>query len=251
MGTKLIAKGADFRAAPLGLVPPVVRGLQFIDVFDQGAAAVGRNLALGGVVSSRVGAPTAGASFVDMAGQTNYVQTAALVSASWTHFVVMAPLSEAAAGGLIANSGQSVAGLTGTSLGSSLVVQPGTASDGKVTLTAWQARADGGAVVSTAASLNDNANLNVPIAVSGRYDHTTGQVRVTNQTTGQTIQSTSALPPAYNGPLRVGSDYSASRTAGVRMYMAATFNVRLSDDEMALLYAWAKAMLQARHGVTI
>lgn len=75
MGANLAIKGADFSAASIGFVAPVMAGLEFWNYLGDTLAKTARNLVVGKPGITAVGAPVINPGYVSLKGGSNFLQT--------------------------------------------------------------------------------------------------------------------------------------------------------------------------------
>lgn len=213
-------------------------GLQFAHFFGGTLDNSLRNFAYGKPVSASVGTPTINPNSVSLKGANNYVQSAMADVNEMTLLVAFKPL-EAVASIAVGNLVSTTDGTTrkvAITYGSAMLVSAfrgtDTSRDGATTPTPL--------VVGT------------PVCLALRNSIGAGaEVILNNLTKGEVGKQSNLGTPSLGSPLRVGGGYnSASYVGRTEVYAALGFSRKLTDAELATLYAWLKAYC-ARRSIVI
>ena len=230
----------SFREKALGWAgcPIDTAGLEIAHFFGGTIESSLRNFSHGKVNATAIGAPTVNANSVSLQGGTTLIQTSMADTNELTLVVAFKPLEAVdtiVAGNLTSPSGGAtrrvaiaysppmlVTGFRGTDANAS----------GAATLTAL--------VVGTPLCL---ALRNVVGA--------SPEVTLNNLTRGEVGKMANPGAPALGSPIRIGGGYNIAGYAGkTEAYAVLGFSRRITDSELAKLYAWLKAYC-ARRSIAI
>lgn len=213
-------------------------GLEFAHFFGGTLDNSLRNFSYGKTKSTAVGAPGVNADSVTLLGRSNFLQTAMADTNESTLVVAFKPLDflgAILAGNLISTNDGTTRKLALT-YNDTMNISGfrGTVSNGA------------GSSVPTPLVVGVPACLALRNAVGA-----TPKTFVNNLSNGEHSEAPNAGTPSLGSAVRVGSGYNSSGYASrTEMYVAIGFSRKITDSELATLYAWIKAYC-ARRSITL
>jgi hypothetical protein len=230
----------SFRDKALGWAgcPIDTTGLEIAHFFGGTLDNSLRNFSYGKPVSAGVGVPTINPNSVSLKGATNYVQSAMADANEMTLLVAFKPV-EAVASIPVGN-------LVSTTDGTTRKVAIAYSSN--MLVSAFRGTDTNGAGATTPTALVVGA----PVCLALRNSIGAGaDVILNNLTKGEVGKQANLGTPSLGSPMRIGGGYnSASYVGKTEVYAVLGFNRKLTDVELATLYAWLKAYC-ARRSIVI
>jgi hypothetical protein len=230
----------SFRDKALGWAgcPIDTTGLEVAHFFGGALDKSLRNFSYGKAISSAMGNPVVNPNSLSLAGQVDYVQSAMADTNETTLLVAFRPLEAVnaiVAGNLVATTNGTTRKLAIT-LNTSLSVAAFRGTD----------------ITATGAVLPTLLTLNTPVCLALRNSiGASAKLTLNNMTKGEVVETTNAGVPSLGSPIRIGSGYTASNYPGkTEVYAFVAFSRKVSDAELATLYAWLKAYC-ARRSIVI
>lgn len=253
MGLVLKVSDSSFEENAVSYLPPVPEGLMYWGFLNDSLSKVGRNFAPGGRPAAVVGSPPVTAKGVVLTS-ANHIQTAVNQTSAFTLIAVSHPVVDGAESGMFISNYTSprAGGVAGTSFGVSLYVQADDVAAGtfvpRLNVSSFSG-APGASSVLNQATLPPT-DITKPAFLVGTFDAADKIVRLQNLSAG-----TNAAAAAFNDavdigitPFKIGaSPLSTYPNKAKNFHFAAIYNRKLTDDEVALVYARVKAYLAARN----
>ena len=231
---------ASFRDKAMGWAgcPIDTTGLELAHFFGGSLDSSLRNFSYGKADSVAVGAPTPRTNSVALQGRVNYLQTGMADASEVTLVVAFKPVE--AVDAIVAGNLVSTTGGTGRKLaiayGSQMLVSGfrGTESNAS------------GPLLPTALTVG------TPVCLALRNTiGSAAEITLSNLTSGEVAKLLNPGTPSLGSPIRVGSAYIPTGYSGkTEVYAVLGFSRRISDTELAKLYAWLKSYC-ARRSITI
>ena len=226
----------SFRDKALGWAgcPINTTGLEIAHFFGGTQENSLRNFSYGKPDSAGVGAPTINANSLSLKGANNYVQSAMADANEMTLLVAFKPV-EAVASIPVGN-------LVATDNGTTRKVAIAYSSN--MLVSAFRGTDTSGAGATTPTALV----VGMPVCLALRNAiGAAGEVILNNLTKGEVGKQANLGTPSLGNPLRIGGAYnSASYVGKTEVYAVLGFSRKLSDVELATLYAWLKAYCARR-----
>lgn len=252
MGVLIRVKNASFAGRAVAFVPPVADGLEYWNFFGGDASQSRRNLAPGKNGASLVGALTYNAHSAIFKGGTNFLITEVADPESVT-FIAVARCPTEEAGMIISNYRSPRIGGVGTTLGKSLLLNPGN-PDGALDASMFSSRWDGAGGASSAAGATrvQAVPTNSWGAFVGRSNESTKIRDVVNKTNNLAATNPiTALGDISAAPFRIGSPHVDNEyNQSSEIAAAIIFSRALSNDEVEKVYGFLKGYF-ARRGIAI
>lgn len=241
----------SLEASAYNFIPPIVDGLALWSFPKEDAAHACANYAPGGTPSSVKGAPTWDQYFATVGAAGAAIQTAVPQAKSDTMIAVVRANTEAACY-LISNYlSDSVVQPPATSRGTTLSLSAAAPGDGLLTVQLAHSIMNAGADAAATVVLLNGVTTGSWFMLSASHDEATGDMVVTNHTTGQSATANTPYPSNLGAaPLVLGQQYSFETDLAVDMALAAYYTRALASADLATIYAWAKAYF-ARRGMEI
>lgn len=233
-GTLITSKSADFSKNPLGYVPAVPDGLEYVGFYGGGGARTSRNFARGKAPGVLYGSPVYSPASVTLTPKSNYIATSVPQSESMTVLLVIAPITETPRSIIFGN-----ADLAPASNGSFIMLPAVGAIDGFADLRFTVAqRSDSGQSVNINVDLPNSMRIGELCAVVARMDEVTRERLLMVPKTGERAVNVGSYPVDIGTtPMLIGSYYhNATFTAPVEFAAAAIYSRALSDGEIETLY---------------
>ena len=241
MGVLLTVKNADFAANAIAFAAPVTEGLEFWNYYTD-PTKVGRNLVPGKAAPSIVGTPGAGANFVTLSNNVNYLVTGLTDQAEVTMLTVARVNAGAAAGSFKYMIGNYSSGGTAP-LGSNLYFVNNSAN----TLATLCSRNNGTSDIAVAATLTPANSGSTFAFYAARMG--ASYLRIDDKTRGLNASASTANPrstPSGN-PYRIGGAGTTTGTGGVTdMAFAGLYSRTLTDAEIEAVYQRVKTFLSGK-----
>lgn len=230
----------SFRDKALGWAgcPIDTAGLEIAHFFGGTLENSLRNFSFGKSVSAGVGGLTVNANSLSLKGANNYVQSAMADANEMTLLVAFKPIESVATivVGNLVSTDNSTTRKVAITYGPAMLVS------------AFRGTDTNGAGATTPTALV----VGTPVCLAMRNaTGVAGEVILNNLTKGEVGKQANLGTPSLGSPIRVGGGYnSASYVGKTEVYAVLGFSRKLTDVELATLYAWLKAYC-ARRAIAI
>lgn len=227
----------SFRDKALGWAgcPISTAGLEMAHFFGGTLDGSLRNFSYGKDNSTATGVPTVKADSVSLQGRVNFINTAMPDGDELTLVVAFKPIE-----------------LTSTMVAGNFI-SPGSGSGRKVAmalgLTGIFTAFRGTDIDGNGAETPTPLVMGVPVCIAMRTDNIGNpHIYAHNLTLGEVATKSSLGVPSLGGPIRIGGAYNTGGWDGkTEIYAALGFSRKLTDAELATLYAWLKGYCVRRN----